>query len=202
MSEENQEEIVKIDEQEEVKTVPETVVEEKSPEEKAIEEKAGKMGWTPKEEFKGDPAKWRPASEFVERGENMLPLVKAQIKRQDKEILELKETLRQFGEYNTKAEQRAYEKAMQDLKQQRADAIAAGDGVAFDKVDTAIEQLKKDVVEIKLPQVNTELDPVYLEWRKNNKWVDDPNAEKWAATYGEYLVAVGDAERGVDVFLK
>jgi uncharacterized membrane protein YqaE (UPF0057 family) len=38
-------------------------------------DKATKMGWTPKTEFRGDPDKWRPADEFVERGENMLPFV-------------------------------------------------------------------------------------------------------------------------------
>jgi len=31
-------------------------------------DKATKMGWTEKSQFKGDPAKWRPADEFVERG--------------------------------------------------------------------------------------------------------------------------------------
>jgi hypothetical protein len=184
------------------KVVTNEVVEEVKAEPSEVEQKAAKMGWTPKDEFKGDPAKWRPAEEFVERGENMLPLVKAQIKRQDKEILELKETLRQFGEYNTKAEQRAYEKAMHDLKQQRADAIAAGDGVAFDKVDTAIEQLKSEVTSVKKPQEDTRNDPVYVEWLSTNAWVKDPVMERWATNYGEFLIKNGDADYGADVFEK
>ena len=107
---ENNEEVV-VDEvvADETAKVEET---EKVAEPSEIEQKAMKMGWTPKDQFKGSPDKWRPADEFVERGENMLPIIKAQVKRQDREIAELKETLQKFGEYHTKTEQRAYEKAL------------------------------------------------------------------------------------------
>ena len=33
------------------------------------ESEAREQGWKPKEEYEGDPEKWRPAKEFVERGE-------------------------------------------------------------------------------------------------------------------------------------
>ncbi|MGB8345426.1 MAG: hypothetical protein WCD86_11110, partial [Ktedonobacteraceae bacterium] len=167
-----------------------------------VEQKAMKMGWTPLDKFKGDPDKWRPADEFVERGENMLPIIKAQVKRQDREIAELKETLQKFGEYTTKTEQRAYEKALNELREQRAQAIASGDGAAFDRVDGEInamrEQFKPQVAEVK--QKDSETDPVYVEWKSRNSWVNDARAEKWAFDYGNYLINAGKADRGIDVF--
>lgn len=40
-------------------------------------EKARRMGWVPQEEFHGDKTKWRGADEYVARGEEMLPIIKA-----------------------------------------------------------------------------------------------------------------------------
>jgi len=170
-----------------------------------VEQKAIKMGWTPKDQFKGDPAKWRPAEEFVERGENMLPIVKARMAQQATEIKELKDAMKQFGEYHTKTEQRAYERALTDLREQRAQAIASGDGATFDRVDEQIESLKKEVDEKnKFTEVkqNTDNDPVYVEWLGRNKWATDPAMEKWAYTHGKYLIDIGEAELGIDVFEK
>jgi len=33
------------------------------------ESEAREQGWKPQDEYEGDPNKWRPAKEFVERGE-------------------------------------------------------------------------------------------------------------------------------------
>lgn len=189
-------------------TIKEVVVEEVVDEPKElsdVEQKAEKMGWTPKDKFKGDPAKWRPADEFVERGENMLPIVKARVAQQAKEIEELKASMKQFGEYHNKTEQRAYENALFTLKQQRADAIAAADGVTFDRVDEQIETLKKEI-DAKNRKVevtkDTDSDPVYTEWLGRNKWANDPKMNDWAYAHGKYLIEVGDAEPGIDVFEK
>lgn len=166
-----------------------------------VEAKALKMGWTPKDEFKGDPAKWRPAEEFVERGENMLPIVKAQVKRQEKEIAELKESMRQFGEYHTKTEMRAYERAVADLKAQRAAAIAAGDGEGFDRVDEQLTALRQEVEtreRNKQAPKETELNPEYIEWESKNPWIKDKDMEREATKVGENLIALGAKETGSD----
>ena len=190
-------------ENEDVK-VDDVVVTETNTEPSEVEQKALKMGWTPKDQFKGDPEKWRPADEFVDRGENMLPIIKAQVKRQDREIAELKETLQKFGEYHTKTEHRAYEKAFNDLREQRAQAIASGDGAEFDRVDNEInsirEQFRQPIVEAK--QHDPDTDPVFVEWKSRNSWVNDPRAEQWAFQYGSYSVNAGKATRGLDVFDK
>lgn len=165
-----------------------------------IEEKALKMGWTSKENFKGDPDKWRPADEFVERGENMLPIVRATVKKQEREIAELKASMKQFAEFHTKTEQRAYDKALNDLKAQRAEAVAAGDGEAFAKVDDAIEGLKKDIEKTAKIAPKDDDDPVFEEWKGRNKWLDDPKLEAYGTAAAQYLINSGVKERGAEFY--
>lgn len=163
----------------------------------AVEAEATKMGWTPKDQFKGDPAKWRPADEFVERGKNMLPIVQATVKRQEREIAELRQTTKEFAEHLSKTEQRAYDRAMADLKQQRKEALAAGDADAFDKADDAIDDLKKEA-DTKAAKAATKsgepaADPVYLEWESRNKtWLNDPKMAAYGESAAEYLRKTGE----------
>lgn len=188
--------------QEEVVEEVAEVVEEAKPELSEVEQKARKMGWTEKSEFKGDPAKWRSAEEFVDRGENMLPIVKARVAQQAKEIEELKSAMKQFGEYHTKTEHRAYEKAMIDLRQQRAEAIAAADGVAFDKIDGQIESMRREIEDkSKIADVkprNAENDPEYQAWLGKNTWMADPKLERYATKMGEYLRDEGETASGYE----
>ncbi len=164
-----------------------------------VEGKALKMGWTPKDQFRGDPDKWRGAEEFVERGENMLPLVRATVKRQEREIADLKQSMKEFAEYHNKTEQRAYETALKELKAQRAEAIASGDGAAFDKVDDAIEGLKKDIEakNQRSPKDNTD-DPVFVEWKDRNKWLDDHKMEAFGTAAAQYLRSTGETATGAE----
>lgn len=53
-----------------------------------IEERARLQGWVPKDEFKGDPEKWRPADEFVERGEQIVPILKERTRTLESKLLE------------------------------------------------------------------------------------------------------------------
>lgn len=46
-------------------------------EERNYEAEAIDLGWKPQDQFQGDPEKWVDAKTYVERGETMLPLIKA-----------------------------------------------------------------------------------------------------------------------------
>ena len=167
----------------------------------AIEAEASKMGWTPKSEFKGDPAKWRPADEFVERGKNMLPIVQASNKRLEREVAELRQTTKEFADHLSKTEQRAYERALADLKQQRKEAIAAGDGETFDKVDEAIADLKKeaDAKAAKgADKAGPADDPVYAEWESRQTWLKDPDMAEYGEFAASKLRAAGEKATGAD----
>lgn len=161
--------------------------------------KAEKMGWTPKDQFRGDPAKWRPADEFVERGENMVPILRATVKKQERQLAELQASMREFAEYHNKSQQRANEQALATLRAERAQAIKDGDGAAFDRVDGQIDDLKKRV-EAKKPDPQPEgEDPVFQEWLSRNKWAEDRKLQVIAKGIGEALVEDGEEARGTEL---
>lgn len=166
-----------------------------------IEARARAMGWTPKEEFKGDPAKWRDAGEFVERGENLLPLVRAQNKRLEAKIAELEKTTRDFAEHLSKTEQRAYDRAIADLKEQRKAALAAGDGDAFEKADDQIKEIERDVAAKAAKNAKKDdsgADPVYAEWESRNPWLKDSELSDYAEFAAQKLRQSGEKATGAE----
>lgn len=167
-----------------------------------LEARARQMGWTPKDEFKGDPAKWRDAGEYVERGEREVPLLRAQNRRLEAKIGELSTTVREMGDYLSKTEQRAYDRALADLKQQRKEAIAAGDGDAFDKVDDEIKKLERDVATKAIQKAekanDSGADPVYAEWESRNTWLKDAELSDYAEFAAKKLRAGGEKATGAE----
>jgi hypothetical protein len=166
-----------------------------------LETRARAMGWTPKEEFRGDPSKWRDAGEFIERGEREVPLLRAQNKRLETKIAELERTTRDFAEHLSKTEQRAYDRALADLKEQRKQALAAGDGDAFEKVDDAIEKLRSDAEKAaakNAKQDNPGDDPVYKEWESRNKWLSEPELQEYAEFAAQRMRNNGEKATGAD----
>ena len=53
-----------------------------------VEVKARNMGWLEKDEFKGDPELWTDAAAFLERGENIMPILKERLDKMDKDLTE------------------------------------------------------------------------------------------------------------------
>lgn len=55
-----------------------------------VEDRARQLGWVPLEEFKGDAARWIDAEEFVDRGEHVLPILRANNRKLHDDILTLR----------------------------------------------------------------------------------------------------------------
>lgn len=51
---------------------------------------ASDLGWTTKDKFRGDAARWVDAKTFLERGQTVLPLIKKQKERLETEVTELR----------------------------------------------------------------------------------------------------------------
>jgi hypothetical protein len=125
-----------------------------------VEEKARIMGHVSKEEFKGDPDKWVPADQWVERAEKILPINRAMVDKLTKDISELKtistaketalvqeiaslkKTFGEYVEFSKKAEERAFKKALAELEGRQRQAVEDGDVEAFDRVKTELDELK------------------------------------------------------------
>lgn len=151
-----------------------------------VEQKARKMGWTPKEEFKGDPEKWRSAEEFVERGENMVPILRDTVRKQERKIADLERNIAEIAVNATKSEQRAVQKALSELKARQIEAVAAGNTEAFVQIDQEIEDLHKQALESQPKPKGPP--PEYVEWEEKNTWVrNDPVMLAYAESQFEYL---------------
>lgn len=161
--------------------------------ESEIEEKARKMGHVPKDQFKGDPDKWVDAQTFVERGENHVPILRKQIARQQEKLDALNKTIKEFSEYHTKTEQRAYERAYKELKAAQIQAVANADQTAFVELDQQISELQAEAATKVIPQVKDEAKepeqhPDFVPWQASNSWYGkDKEMSEYADAIGAYI---------------
>lgn len=162
--------------------------------EQEIESKARQMGWVPKENFRGSEEQWVDAEEFVRRGEEILPIVRAnnrklqdQLSRQEQQIADLtkavtesNESLTAFHDYHQESLTRALadqrEKLMDQLEQARESGDVRAEIKAQDQLAEVREQervLKAKPKEEPKPEPTTSQnreDPEFTAWRKDNDW--------------------------------
>ena len=91
-----------------------------------IELDAREQGWKPKEEWKGDPDKWRPAKEFVDRGE-----LYGKIDTMGKELKDTKRALQMLQEHHSKVKETEYKKAVEELKALQKKHLESGDSDGY-----------------------------------------------------------------------
>lgn len=160
------------------------------------EQAAYAQGWRPEDEWKGDPAKWVDAKEFVFRGELM-----ERIQKQTKVINnlqstqdELKDALKVLGEHNHQIAQKEYDRALSTLRRERREALREDDHDKVDELEDRIDELKDAKDELKeetkkepekgtdKEEKTTELPPIVGEWLvANQKWYDSDEIMRGAA---------------------
>ena len=103
----------------------------------SIEDKAKSMGWRPLEEYKGDPDAWVEAKEFVSRSSffKKIDSLKEKISQQE-------QILKTVHNQLSISEQRAYQKALDDVKAQMSEARLAGDFDAYEQAAQKQQQLQ------------------------------------------------------------
>jgi hypothetical protein len=153
---------------------------QQTPEVSEVELQAREQGWVPKEEWTGDPAKWRPADIFVDRGELL-----TKIKSQSSEMRELKGMLNHLAEQNRKLYEAGYKRALDELATQRDAAIEAGDARAVREYDTQIRAHEQALEEAKKPKVLADnrqtAEQNYRAFLARNRWYETDEAmQDWA----------------------
>lgn len=152
----------------------------------SAEDRALTMGWTPKDQFKGDPEKWVDAETFVKRGEEFLPFLKANnrrleqaLDRAQKETAALKSSIDEVKQFYSKSEQRAYERARKDLEAELEQAAQAGDVEGVKSVTKDIAELERDIAKPKPEKAATS--PDFDAFVKDNPWWEKDKALTAAA---------------------
>lgn len=168
------------------------VVEQNQPQQELspIEQKALEAGWVPKDQWEGDPEQWRPAKEFLDRGE----LFK-KIEDQNRTIKEFKRALEDLKQHHARVREVEYKRALEALKQQKKAALEEGDAEAVIRLDDQIDLVKSEQNKLRqLPQVDVETapNPEFVAWVEKNKWYETSRPMKvFADDLGRELAMKG-----------
>lgn len=174
--------------------IPEPQVQEpQTPQISQVEQRAMEQGWVPQDQWAGEPDDWRPAKEFVDRGE-LLKSISA-LKRDN---LNMKQAMHDFGRHHAATREIEYKRAMNDLKLQKREALVEGDADKVIAIDDTIDELKEAKTRAdNAPQQQTaaEPHPAFLAWEQRNNWYKSERAMKNVADeIARELVQTGERD--------
>lgn len=143
-----------------------------------VEQQALAQGWVPEDEWTGDPAQWRPAKEYVDRGELYKKI--DDVKRENRKLREAFDAL---GQHHAKVNKLAYERALADLKEKKKEALAEGDVNAVVEIDDQIAEHRAAVQQPAQVAQPTGPHPDYTAWIAKNTWYTaDQDMKQFADT--------------------
>lgn len=143
-------------------------------------ERARMMGHVPKEEFKGDPSKWIPEDVFVERADNLMPILKATNKRYEDDIRSLQkqvkdqaDTMERMVNIQNKYNENFSQTRKAEIAAKKEQAIEENDLRTYDaltKEEQSLPQTEK--VEFKKPESSGTTE-VFNKWVSENPWFEN-----------------------------
>jgi hypothetical protein len=171
-----------------------------------VEERAKTMGWVTMEDFKGDPDKWTSAEDYVDKADNIMPIMRAQNrkyeeelkaksigwKKTEEELAALKKTVENIVRINTNVSEREYERAMETIRNEQATAIENNDGEKFKALEAQKDTLVKNRPEkVEIVKEDPPVNPEFTKWVTHNTWYnDDPELRN----YSDYMASVVSRE--------
>lgn len=177
-----------------------------------VETRARSMGWKPKTEWAGPQDKWVDATEFVQRGEQVIPIIKsenrrlhetveqqnARIARQDAELAELKTSIETLKNFNTEMSAERVKNMRAQIAKEIKEARESGDVEReleltdqLDEATTALKEAKTTPKETS-KTTTTQQQPPALdpEWLSENTWFgQDDLRTDLATTVGQRIRA-------------
>ena len=163
-----------------------TQVPQNEPQYTEVEQQAIEQGWRPKDQYEGDPTKWRDAQSFLDRGELF-----TKIDSMGKELRETKKALKMLQEHHSKVKETEFKRAVDELKNLQKQHLEAGNSDEYLKTtelltDLKAEQKAREVLKEKEPQEQaTETHPSFDAWVSRNNWYkNDTEMREFADTVG------------------
>jgi len=141
-----------------------------------VEDLAADMGWSPKENWRGDPDKWKPAHEFVRHTVDVNRNLSGSIKRLESRVETMART-------SAKLTEDAVAKARQDALAERQRAFDEGDNEAFQQAEQKLRQIEAQPAPTP---------PETQDFVERNAWFGkDAEATQWATTRAGELAQQG-----------
>lgn len=139
----------------------------------AVVEKARTKGWKPLEEFQGEAADWIDAPEFL--GREKLYNTIHDLRRENSKLAK---DIGVISKHFANMEESAYQRALNELKDKQAEAVASEDVATVQKTTEEIVKLEKERVSQKVvqqqqaQQQGAAESPELAAWRQQNTWFD------------------------------
>jgi len=193
------------------KETGEEVIQSPDPEILAIEKEAGRHGWVPKSMYKGDPAKWKPAQEYLDAGLRYNKNIKAELEDLKTKYSHLEKTGQAFAKYHEEAMARKDQElkdAIAETTRKLREAVRDGDDNLADTLEARKELLQEERAALKKEppaeppkptvQEPSGVNPVVKDWIEDgNEWFDtDPELRAYALEVGKQLRANGETAMG------
>lgn len=134
-----------------------------------FETEARKMGWVPKEEFKGDPGKHIDAESFFTRSQELMPILKAANKQLRERLDKAERMAKQASEFFSKAEERAYNRALSEIRSEQEAAVEAGDLDAHRAASKKLDELEKPAPTTADTNEGQRAEE-FADWMTENRW--------------------------------
>lgn len=144
-----------------------------------IEALASKMGWAPKDQFRGNAEDWKPADEFIIAGKDIQ-------RNLSRDLRELKSTVSNMSRTSATLLEQQLEQRRAELEAQFNDAVESGDTQAARHVTTKIAELQQQ-------QPPTANDPAVEGFmQKHAAWFNkDPEATNYAVSRADHYARQG-----------
>lgn len=166
------------------------------------EDKARFSGWTPKEEFKGDPERWVDAGEWNDRADHIMPILKTNNKKLESAAVESKlriEALERAAaeskkmtegmlRVQAKVSEDAYNRAVADIRAKQKVAAQNEEWEKYDSLGEAQDELERPEV-ITVPADDAPVDnskEAFDSFRNGNTWYAKEGCEKMTG-YAHFL---------------
>jgi hypothetical protein len=152
---------------------------------------ATKMGWKPPEQFNGDPSRHVDAETFYKRGQEMMPILKAQNKTLLKRLEIAEKDAKRAADFFSKAEQRAYERAVAEIRAEQEAAVESGDMAAHRAAADKLDKLEKPAALAKADErTDEQRAEEFADWGKANKWyAADPVMQAYANAQAQAIAS-------------
>ena len=151
-----------------------------------VETKARRLGWVPREEFRGDPSRWKPADEFVAHGEEILPILRQnndtlheKLSAQERQISDMRQVMLEMRDHTRRNTERMYAQARAEVEAEMRAAVESADTQRF---ETAQARMKAMEAQPPHPpnaaQASAQppyVEPAVQQWVADNPWFNkDP----------------------------
>lgn len=140
-----------------------------------LEERAKKDGWSPEDQWRGNPEDWVPAKEFLGRQKlfDRIDSLKTALQSQKRDF---EKDMRLVAKSVAEMNEQAYKKALSELKAQRGLAIEDKNLEAVEAIDAEIDETKVKLANAaasKNQPVQHQETPEFTSWKEANTWFTD-----------------------------